>query len=285
MFEKLLVPTDFSSATEKVLEYVGGLKKLGVEDVLLVHVSLRDGQEDMVLAERERRISTRMQKEKKIVETMGLKARPLFLRGNPPDEILKLATEENVSMIVSGSHGKGPLDEILMGSTSEKLGRESQTPVLLVRYGILEEKPKEMVQKFATNAFKKVLFPTDFSTCSERALRFIKEVLVGAGLAEVVLTHVVDDRHILTLSRREKLKKEHKETLNKVRNRLRGPFKVSSHLLVGYPVAELLRLAGEKEVNTIVIGSHGKGIVKEAFLGSVSQNLIRMANKPVLVVH
>ncbi|MFQ5574998.1 MAG: universal stress protein [Terriglobia bacterium] len=285
MFEKLLVPTDLSLSGERILDYVGGLKDAGAKDVLLAHVSMGEGQQDFVLTEREERASDRMNRESQIMRRAGLKVKSLFLRGEPPQELLRVAAEEHVGLIVSGSHGKSPLDEMILGSTSETLGRRSsKAPVLLVRYGILEEKTKDAARAVGRNAFKRLLLPTDFSDCSEKALNFIVNNLKETGVDQVIVTHVVDDRHLLTMSKRDALKKERRENLEKIAARIRGKVKVETHLLSGSPVAEILRLAGETDVNTIVVGSHGKGLVREAFVGSVSQNVIRMANKPVLVI-
>lgn len=286
MLEKVLVPTDFSPATEKVLEYVGGLKELGVKEVVLVHVSIRNGQEDFVLAERERRMTSRMEREKETLEKAGMKVSPIFLRGSPAPEILKVASKEKVSLIISGSHGKNPLDEVLMGSTSERIGRESTMPVMLVRYGILEEKSKAAIKNLAKKAFQKIIYPTDFSECSERAAEYIRQNLTKVGLKKVIVTHVVDDHHIVTISKKEKLRRQRRGQLLDIKERLvQAGLKVKEALLVGSPVAELLRIAGEEGATMIVMGSHGKGIFKETFLGSVSQEVIRMANKPVFIIH
>jgi nucleotide-binding universal stress UspA family protein len=47
--------------------------------------------------------------------------------------VLKVAEEENPSVIVVGSHGKSNLEEMLLGSVSEKVVRKSRHPVLVVK--------------------------------------------------------------------------------------------------------------------------------------------------------
>ncbi len=52
----------------------------------------------------------------------------------------------------------------------------------------------------------------------------------------------------------------------------------------GHPVARILECADRLEADLIVIGSHGKGRLKYAFLGSVAEKLLRKSHRPVLVV-
>jgi nucleotide-binding universal stress UspA family protein len=56
-------------------------------------------------------------------------------------------------------------------------------------------------------------------------------------------------------------------------------------LVEGDPVDELVRVAREKEVDTIVIGSHGRSSVRRLLLGSVAEGVVRKSSVPVLVVH
>ena len=48
--------------------------------------------------------------------------------------------------------------------------------------------------------FKKILFPTDFSDVSQKAVKYIKQ-LKGAGAQEVIVLHVIDEKELLVLSR------------------------------------------------------------------------------------
>lgn len=51
----------------------------------------------------------------------------------PLREILRVEEEEGVSVIIIGSHGKTNIEEMLLGSVSEKVIRRSQKPVLVVK--------------------------------------------------------------------------------------------------------------------------------------------------------
>lgn len=59
---------------------------------------------------------------------------------------------------------------------------------------------------------------------------------------------------------------------------------VRSQVLVGSPAAEIVRYAAAESIDLIVVGTHGRGVVPRAFLGSVADRVIREAPCPVLTV-
>jgi len=63
----------------------------------------------------------------------GLNVKVRIERGVPLKEILTVEEEEKVSAIVIGSHGKTNLEEMVLGSVSEKVIRQSKSPVLVIK--------------------------------------------------------------------------------------------------------------------------------------------------------
>ncbi|MCK4267393.1 MAG: universal stress protein, partial [Actinomycetia bacterium] len=53
----------------------------------------------------------------------------------------------------------------------------------------------------------------------------------------------------------------------------------------GDPLREILLAAEENDASLILMGSHGKSVIREWLTGSVSLNVIRTANRPALVIH
>lgn len=144
MFDKILYPTDFSEVAIKALDYIKRIKASGAKEVIVLHVIDERGN-DMVqrfLGEREfiglqKNKQEETEKRLKVVEKeltdYGLKVKLLVKTGMPVREILKVEEEENVSAIVIGSHGWSNLQEIFLGSVSEKVIRKSKQPVLVVK--------------------------------------------------------------------------------------------------------------------------------------------------------
>jgi nucleotide-binding universal stress UspA family protein len=144
MFEKILFPTDFSDVATKALQYVKRLREAGGVEVTVLHVIDQSNLEllssystiqDFISIEKE--IEKRSSEEIALVvnelKQLGFLVKERIEKGVPLRVVLKVAEEENPSVIVVGSHGKSNLEEMLLGSVSEKVVRKSKHPVLVVK--------------------------------------------------------------------------------------------------------------------------------------------------------
>ena len=143
--------------------------------------------------------------------------------------------------------------------------------------------------------FKKILYPTDFSDVSKKALDYIKQ-LKETGTNQVVVLHVIDEREIehiahlaelnVSIEELEKRREEFaKEEMKAIEIELKkSGFAVKIRIEKGIPFRDILKAEKEEDVSVVVIGSHGKSCVTEMLLGSVSEKVVRKSSKPVLVV-
>ena len=139
--------------------------------------------------------------------------------------------------------------------------------------------------------FERILYPTDFSDVSKKALEYFKK-LKGAGTKKVIVLHVIEmDPNVekIPANIREIFKKELERTASKeieaIATELRKTgFDVSMRIELGNPVKKILKVEEEENASAIVLGSHGKSNIKEILIGSVSENVIRKSRVPVLVV-
>jgi len=139
--------------------------------------------------------------------------------------------------------------------------------------------------------FETILYPTDFSDVSKKALGYCKK-LKDAGTKKIVLLHVIEldsGTKSLPAKFREELERLLAEAARKemalLESELKGSgFDVKSRIEMGSPLREILKVEEEENVSAIVIGSHGKSNVKEIVMGSVSENVVRKSKKPVLVI-
>lgn len=150
MFDRILYPTDFSDVANKALAYVKQLKLAGAKEVVLVRI-ITDRKIDcilrgMAMAGRE---ASRFLKE--VVQSLqeeahqearraelelkeaGLQVKVRIETGVPHQRILEIAQEENVSVIVLGSHGRSNLSSALLGSVSDHVIRHSKQPVIVIK--------------------------------------------------------------------------------------------------------------------------------------------------------
>ena len=140
--------------------------------------------------------------------------------------------------------------------------------------------------------FKKILFPTDFSDVSRKALEYIKQ-LKGAGAQEVIVLHVVDEKELAVLSRvpdqysqiMAHIEKDIANVMGAIETDLTAEgFQVKLTVKTGQPFTEIMTTAADEKVSIIILGSHGRSNIGEMLLGSVSENVIRHARVPVLVI-
>ena len=141
--------------------------------------------------------------------------------------------------------------------------------------------------------FKKILYPTDFSDVSSKALNYVKKLKEG-GAETVVLLHVIDMRSIVSIDQfagiqapelqRELMTQAEKELAEIEKDLKKSGFEVKTLLQTGYPIREILGAEQKESVSVIVIGSHGKSNLEEMFLGSVSEKVARKCKKPVLII-
>jgi nucleotide-binding universal stress UspA family protein len=141
--------------------------------------------------------------------------------------------------------------------------------------------------------FEKILYPTDFSDVSKKAMGYLVQ-LKDAGTKEIVVLHVIDEKGIDAISRYgagsaetiiREITKEAEEEGKKIEKKLmQSGLIVKIRIETGVPLKEILKVEEEEKVSAIVIGSHGKTNLEEMFLGSVSEKVIRQSKNPVLIV-
>jgi nucleotide-binding universal stress UspA family protein len=150
-----------------------------------------------------------------------------------------------------------------------------------------EKKGKE------ANMFEKILYPTDFSDVSKKAIDYLVQ-LKDAGAKEIVILHVIDEKGMDAIYRYGAgsaveiigaIEKEAREEGNKIEKKLNeNGLKVKMRIETGIPLREILKVEEEEKVSAIVIGSHGKTNLEQMVLGSVSEKVIRLSKNPVLVI-
>jgi nucleotide-binding universal stress UspA family protein len=85
----------------------------------------------------------------------------------------------------------------------------------------------------------------------------------------------------------EEIKKYLQKFCEKIENQIGPPcVELVSKILVpvGHPVEEILKVADDEGCDAIVLGTHGKGFLKQTFLGSVASSVLHRTRKPVFIV-
>lgn len=295
MFARILFPTGFDEFAFATLKSLACLKRGGLRDVVLLHVIDTEG----LSAVRESglpvdtdKLESAAKKELAVYEqylqSEGIGVKSVIGTGPLVATILETAARESVSLIIAGRQKRDVLGEIFVGSTTDRIIRKSGLPVLVAKYHVLTESNGMVTEQFCSDLFRKILYPTDWSACADRAKQAIP-LLRNAGASEVIVAHVIEelppDAEIPSHFMEKRLRDKNLEDLDALRQEFeRAGFTVSVRLVSGRPFREINRIATESEVSLIVMGSHGRGLVDGLFWGSVSQRVVEYSEKPVLVV-
>lgn len=141
---KILVPTDFSKYGQIALEYATTLARDRGAMLLIVHVGepppyfppASHGYPCPVFGEDNKILKS------VVPPDVGVGFVHIMRVGDPVDEIVRLAGEEKVEMIVMATHGRTGLSRVLMGSVAEGVVRKANCPVLTVkRPPVVERRP------------------------------------------------------------------------------------------------------------------------------------------------
>ncbi len=148
---------------------------------------------------------------------------------------------------------------------------------------------------------KRILFPTDLSKNSAYAFYYAVH-MARRDEAKIIILHAVeplppmlvnfeDFKHQVAKDRWEETVKKFKDRIQDISVKVDTRMGISSVDLVsnilirlGHPVEEILKVADEEGCDVIVLGTHGKGFLKQTFLGSVSNSVLLRTRKPVLIV-
>ncbi len=277
LMEKVLLATDFSDSARKLQHCVGEFKELGLKEVVLTHVVdiQSSAMGSTVLQKHNQEV---LEEEKKRLSELGLEVKVRVELGYPPEKIVGIAREENVSLILVGSHGKGFLRELLLGSTAFDIIRSSDIPVYVEKYRYREG---EVAEPVCSNRLESVLVPVDFSSCSEKAVE--KVLGLGKKLEKVTLVAVIESSE--DPEELEKTKKEYEFSLEEIARRFKAmEINVVSRVEVGLASEKIMEVADEVGTTMIVLSTRGAGRLQRLFLGSTADAVARRSRYPTLLI-
>ena len=136
----------------------------------------------------------------------------------------------------------------------------------------------------------KILVGVDGSACSARAVRHAAHLALRLD-AEIDMVHVFPHTTTATMTALGFVAdatgefSEAKRQLVELReSALPGGLPVQIHMRLGEPVRGLLDAIEQLEPDMVILGTHGRGTVMRAIMGSVSEQLVRKSPVPVMVV-
>ena len=269
--KKILIPTDFSEHAEYALKVAAQIAKKHNGEIILLHMLELPNQTGDAVSSGHALPEIMFFKNAALAKLEGLMDSD-FLEGLKVSEIvqfelafdgiLKLIKKNDIDLIVMGSHGASGFKDMFIGSNAEKVVRHSEVPVLII---------KKEIPDFTINKF---VFASDFS--DEVKVPFAKVVEVANKFeAELNLVMInTPNSFKSTLVAQEIMDKFVSQFNIK---------KVSTHIFNDANVEKgILNFSNYINADLIGMCTHGRKGLSHFFNGSISEDLVNHAVKPVL---
>jgi nucleotide-binding universal stress UspA family protein len=225
---------------------------------------------------------TKLEGEAEKIRGMGGKISGVHARAGRPDaEIVRAAEELGARLVVLGNRGLGPVRRAVLGSVSRSVVHHAHSSVLVVR----DEH----------HLPGRILLAVDGSKQARTATKAAVEISssTGSALHVAFVTPTAEHLygpHFYSEEIKQSIRARAEDDVRGFLDEQVGWVEVhggeieDTHMAVGRPDAEIVKLAEELGAGLTVVGSRGLGGIRRALIGSVSDSVVRHAHGPVLVV-
>jgi nucleotide-binding universal stress UspA family protein len=269
--KKILVPTDFSDHAEYALKVAAQIAKKNNGEIVLLHMLELPGQGSDAIGSGSD-IPEIMFFKNKAIEKLESLMDISYLEGIPVSEIIQfektfegiinISKKNNVDLIVMGSHGASGFQEMFIGSNTEKVVRSSDIPVLVIK----KEEGEFSVEKF--------VFASDFTD------------EIKGSFAKVVEFAKKFNAHLNLVMINTPNSFKSTEVSNKIMQDFVSNFDISDYTFHIYNDMNVEKgvLNFAKSINADLIGmsTHGRKGLSHFFNGSISEDLVNHAQRPVV---
>jgi nucleotide-binding universal stress UspA family protein len=281
---KILVTTDFSEVSDRALDYAIALARRYDARMYLAHVITPDpfqfAEPQLAQATYEK---VRQAAEEGVTDILisgklrGVPHEVLMEEGNVWPTLEKLMVEHEIALVVCGTHGRGKVQKILIGSVAEEIFRQADTAVLTVGPAVKGDGRKEV-------ELSNILFATDFGPGAEKAAAHAFSLAQEHG-AHLTLFHVIESAAAYT----EESVARQKE-INIARMKQLVPYgsenwcKPECRVTIGNAAEEILIAACESKADLIVMGAKARHTFAGHVPLTIAYQVVTKAICPVLTV-
>jgi nucleotide-binding universal stress UspA family protein len=275
MFKNILVALDGSPQSERIVPLAKSLARSSGGELHLVRVIDEHASYEQIdeSVRNMAAVTTGLVKEK-IVPDIHI------ARGQVVDQILREVELVNAGVLLMSTGSHSGLSHALLGSVTEQVFARATVPVLAL------SSHAEL-----GSDLRSILVPRDASLGSAQALSAAKSIARATG-ARIELLHVVEPLVRYFRGRyiepgfEEEIRGESEEELTRVASTLEElGFKASGRAVIGQPGSAIVAVANEIDAGLIVMTTNGLTGLRPRILGSVTHEVLRNSNAPMLLLH
>jgi nucleotide-binding universal stress UspA family protein len=265
---KIIIPLDGTESVEEILLYATSITPRSVTLITLLHV-LPVGQKEPA-----DKVKEHLQDIHDGLSQGGWNVKRETRMGNAVEEIVKFTLLNPATMLLMSTHGRTGLERIREGSVTEQVLRQSPCPVFILHSSRVEPSDRRKEE-----LFRRILVPLDGTVASAAILGCV-EAFARAHDSEVIIFH--DE---METAEPEKDHPAVKAALQEHSVRLANAgLKVSLDMSTyKRPIREILNKIDELGIDLVSMASHGKSGTRRALEESVTAEVVRHANCPLLV--
>lgn len=275
---RILIPTDFSREAENALQTAIPIAKAFSSRLIILHIleisgdiSAKNGQPDpssasLQLHEALVSVKENLSRSLKLhdLDNQGISYDEIIKIGNPSKQIEAFIVEEEIDLVIMGTKSAWGLNDILLGTTTDKLLRRVNIPVLSVNKVI------------PAASFKKIVFPTTTLVKESNLISVIK-LFQRLFDSKIHLVRINTPLHFLS----------DKDSLKLLNNYADGlGLKNYECYVYSHTVEEdgIRDFADLKDGGLIAVSTSAHTGLRKLFEGSVTKELVSHSTRPVLTV-
>jgi nucleotide-binding universal stress UspA family protein len=269
--KRILVPTDFSKHAEYALKVAAQIARENNSEIILLHMlelphqgtdALGSGSDIPEIMFFKNKAISNLEDLMEVDYLKGINVSEIIQFEKAFEGILGVSKKNNVDFIVMGSHGASGFQEMFIGSNTEKVVRFAEVPVLVIK------------NETASFSAKNLVFASDFSNEIKKPFRQLLDFAKGFG-AELKLVMINTPNTFKPTAVAEQMMSEFMREFEYPN--------YSMHIYNDVNVEKgILNFANSVNADLIGMCTHGRTGFAHFFNGSISEDLVNHAVRPVI---
>ena len=266
MENRILVPLDGTESVREILLYIKSITPRDATQIVLLNVIPQAGGEASG--------KTHVDEIQNALVQDNWTVRHETRMGNPVDEIVKFAILMPATMLLMSTHGRSGLERVREGSVTEQVLRQSPCPVFILHTTRVDPADQRIEE-----LFKRILVPLDGTKASSAILECV-ERFAKAHDSEVILFHDEMDHNLPEEDRAAIKVLLQDQSVALANTGLKVSLDLSTYRR---PIMEILNKIDTLNISLVSMATHGESGIRRALDESVTAEVIRHANCPLLV--